>query len=166
LTEQKGFDVLIRAAALLRKNVDWALLVLGEGQDRKALEDLAEALSLASRVHLPGWATEAGPTLRDSDIFVLSSRWEGSPLVLLEAMATGLAVVAADCPTGPREIIRSDIDGLLVPPEDPAALARAIDRLVGDKALRSKLGARATDVRERFSLDRIAELWANLLEVD
>ena len=91
--------------------------------------------------------------------FVLSSRFEGFPNVLLEAMAMGCPVIATDCPSGPREIVRDGEDGLLVATEDARALAEALKRILNDVKLRRRLGESAVGVRERFSTDRIAGLW-------
>jgi glycosyltransferase involved in cell wall biosynthesis len=94
----------------------------------------------------------------------MSSRFEGFPNTLAEAMAHGLPAVSFDCDTGPRDIIRHEVDGLLVPPGDLDALTEALARLMADDALRQQYAARAVEVRQRFSMERVAGMWETLFE--
>ena len=166
LTAQKGFDVLLRAFALLQDEFpDWTLSVFGEGEDRAGLEDLAQELNISERVSLPGKVDNLPAQLKSADIFVLSSRYEGFPNVLLEAMACGLPCVATDCPSGPAEIITHGRDGLLVSPQSPDALAAALGELMRDRARRKELGANAVRVLDAYSMDRIGPLWDKALGV-
>lgn len=132
LTEQKGFDVLIRAFAELRGQREARLVILGEGELRQTLEGLATSLGVAADVSLPGHASDALPYMARAPVFALSSRWEGLPTVLIEALAAGSTVVAADCRVGPREILVGGELGALVPVDDPAALARALARALDE----------------------------------
>ncbi len=131
LTRQKGFDTLLRAFACLHQQRACRLIIVGEGRDRAALEALAQELGVADAVSLPGHASNPYAYLGRADLFVLSSRWEGSPNVLTEAMALGTPVVAADCPSGPREILRHGTIAPLVAVDDVealcAAMAQALD---------------------------------------
>lgn len=162
--EQKGFDVLLEAfSRVAGKHPGWRLMILGEGPDRGKLERMVGDLGLVGRVELPGWVGDPERWLRRAGVFVLSSRYEGFPNVLLEAMSLGCAVVAADCPSGPGEIVRDGVDGFLVPVGDVEALAGRLDELMGDEGLRRRLGERAWEVRERFSLPRIMGQWEELL---
>ena len=99
-----------------------------------------------------------------ADVFVMSSRFEGFPNTLVEAMAYGLPVVSFDCDTGPRDIIRHKVDGLLVSPGDAQELTAALGLLMGNENLRMELAKRAPDVRSRFATDRIAEKWESLFK--
>jgi glycosyltransferase involved in cell wall biosynthesis len=163
LAPEKGFDVLLSAfSSLLPDFGGWRLVILGEGPERAALLHLAESLGIANRVSLPGWSAEPAEALASADIFVLSSRYEGFPNALLEAMACGLPVISTDC-IGSREIIEHQSDGLLVPIDSDAQLAAAMRRLMADAALRMRLGAAAQKVRSRFCLEAVIREWDSLL---
>ncbi|HVO83536.1 MAG TPA: glycosyltransferase [Syntrophobacteria bacterium] len=126
LTRQKDFPTLIRAFAQVRSQVPCRLVILGEGRDRAMLSELAHSLGVAADIALPGFVVNPYPFLRGASLFVLSSVWEGSPTVLTEAMALGVPVVATDCPSGPREILRGGEIAPVVPMGDPDALAAAM----------------------------------------
>lgn len=165
LERPKGFDLLVRAfAKATRRQRDWELVIAGEGTEREALAALARSCGVADRVRLPGKRPDIQRLYAAADVFALPSRFEGFPNALLEAMAAGLPSVAADCPAGPREIIRDEQDGLLVAPEDVDALAEALSRLIGDADLRARLGAAAVEVAERYAPERIQQRWDALIE--
>jgi GalNAc-alpha-(1->4)-GalNAc-alpha-(1->3)-diNAcBac-PP-undecaprenol alpha-1,4-N-acetyl-D-galactosaminyltransferase len=165
LTPQKGFDLLIRAfARIAADHPGWNLTILGEGPERVSLERQVRASGLAGRVSLPGREDDAAGILRRAGMFVLSSRYEGFPNALCEAMACGLPVISFDCPSGPAEIVRDGVDGLLVPAEDVGALASAMSRLIADPMRMRLLGQRAVEVSDRFSMERIEALWESILE--
>ena len=126
LTRQKDFPTLIRAFAQARAARPCRLIILGDGGQRNELLALAAELGVAGDLDLPGFAANPYAWMRAADLFVLSSRWEGSPNVLTEAMACGTPVVSTDCPSGPRETLQDGRFGPLVPMGDAAALGQAI----------------------------------------
>jgi glycosyltransferase involved in cell wall biosynthesis len=163
LVPEKGLDLLLDAfAAIAPRHPLWDLAILGEGPVRGALEEQVRRLGLGGRVLLPGVAGNVEDWYGRADLFVLSSRFEGFGNVLVEALVSGLPAVSFDCDTGPRDIIRHGVDGLLVPPGDVRGLASALDTLMGDDDLRARLAARAVEARERFSMGRIAGMWEQL----
>lgn len=166
LSEQKAFDYLIQAfATLARQHSDWTLRIVGEGPDRAELEALVVRLGISGRVELPGRCAGIESEYRAADAFVLTSRFEGFPNALLEAMASGLPCVTTDCPSGPSEISEQGRSALLVPVGDIGALACALDKLMGDAALRHTLAALARQsVMDRFSLERVLERWHGVLQ--
>jgi glycosyltransferase involved in cell wall biosynthesis len=164
LSRQKGFDLLLRAFHQLRdRHPHWSLTILGDGPLHKEIESLRDELGLQDQVLITGTVRDPYSVLRQADLFVLSSRWEGFPNVLLEAMSCGLPVISADCRTGPREIIRDGVDGLLVEPENVGALATAMDRLMSDESERDSLASRAAEITERYSLNQVMGMWEELL---
>lgn len=132
LSPQKGFDVLIKA--MVRVPGAWSLEIWGDGAQRSALDELITRLGLRDRIHLRGYTPEPFSVMRNADLFVLSSRHEGLPGVLIEALACGCQIVASDCLHGPREILQDGKLGKLVRVDDVAALADAITRAVEGKS--------------------------------
>jgi glycosyltransferase involved in cell wall biosynthesis len=164
LAPEKGFDVLIAAFALVHaQHPAWRLEIAGEGPLRSALAEQIEAAGLGKSVELRGHLPAARERMCDAAIFVLSSRNEAYPMVVCEAMAAGAAVVATDCPTGPREMITAGVDGLLVPPDDAPALAEALLKLITQAALREKLAAAAHVGARRFASETVMPQWDGLV---
>jgi glycosyltransferase involved in cell wall biosynthesis len=164
LNRVKGHDLLIEAfAALAETFPDWDLVIHGEGPERDGLMARIQGHGLRHRIFLEGATDQPGARLREADLFVLPSRTEGFPNALAEAMACALPVVSFDCASGPAELIRDGVDGLLVPPEDVPALSRAMAGLMGSPPERARLAARAPEVLVRFSLDRVLGLWAEAI---
>ncbi|HKJ71090.1 MAG TPA: glycosyltransferase [Gammaproteobacteria bacterium] len=154
LTTQKYFPDLIRAFARLRERHEARLVILGKGPRRDEIEAAARDAGIEADFDLPGFVANPYAYMARSRMFVLSSGWEGSPNVLVEAMAVGTAVVATDCPSGPREILEGGRLAPLVPVGDPEALAEAMERVWNDPPDPEVLRASA---RERYSPDRSAE---------
>lgn len=164
LERVKGFDLLIEAfARVCGRHGDWSLRILGEGPERPRLEALLASLHLEDRVSLPGRVPDPERHLSAAHAFALSSRYEGFPNALLEAMASGLPIVAFDCPSGPAEIVVHERNGLLVKPEDVAELAAALDRLMTSAAERRRLGQSAREIAVRLSPGAVLEKWSALL---
>ena len=170
--EQKGFDLLVRVfAGLATSSPTWDLVILGVAPESdaaygggKSVRRLAEEKGVAERIHLPGRVGNVADWYERADLFVLSSRYEGFPNVLLEAMAAGCACIAFDCDTGPRDIIEPDVDGVLVPAEDVSALTFELAGLMADEPKRERLAGAAVRVRERFSEERVMAKWGKVLD--
>lgn len=166
LHADKGFDLLIQAyAQLAASHPGWDLVILGEGDERPALEAQVREAGLASRIFMPGRAGNVGDWYESADLYVLTSRFEGLSNTLLESMASGLAAVSFDCDTGPREIIREGVDGVLVRPNgDVPALCKALDAVMRNDADRARMAQAAIDVRDRFSAARVLQKWQELFD--
>lgn len=164
LVNAKGLNILTRAHARLQTSgLDHNLLILGEGPLRTELEALTRSLNVQSSVFMPGFVWNPYPIMRAAPIFVLASRYEGFPLVLLEALGVGAAVLATDCSGGSAEILENGKYGLLVAPDDDGALAHAISRLLADPLLSNKLRL-AGPVRARmFTPENSLSRWEHLL---
>ena len=133
LTPQKDFPTLIRAFAKVRQTRPARLLILGEGEERSALEALIQKVNLTDEVQLPGFAENPYAYMSRASLFVLSSRWEGLPGVLIEALYSGTRLIATDCPSGPQEILKGGEYGQLVPIGDVAVLAEAMEMALAAK---------------------------------
>lgn len=165
LYPQKGYDMLLRAFAHAAMSApDWTLCIAGDGPLRADIARMAQELGLGDRVRLLGRVADVGGMLAQADAYVLSSRYEGFPNSLCEAMAAGLPCVSTDCQSGPADIVTHGVDGLLVANENPLALAGALVQLMGDTELRRRLGSAAQAVSARFSVERVMPLWERCIE--
>ena len=163
LTPQKGFDLLVEAFHRVHeRHPDWELAVFGEGRLRPQLTEQIKALGLDGHVHLRGVTRQLDRELAKASVFALSSRFEGLPMVLLEAMDSALPVVAFDCPTGPAEVVEDGVNGLLLPREDTAALAEGLCRLIEDEELRVSMGRAARKTSSRYAIPAVAQSWERL----
>jgi glycosyltransferase involved in cell wall biosynthesis len=164
LIPQKGFDLLVEAFSLVApKHPDWTLRIFGSGSQRDALRKMIAERGLGGRIDLRPRTTDLAAEMSRAAVYALSSRHEGLPMVLIEAMSKGLAIVAFDCPTGPAEMITHRQDGLLVPAEDVAAFAAALDEVLGDDDLRRSLAAGAAKAAQAYDPDVIGASWNDLL---
>ncbi len=164
LTRQKGFDRLIPAfAEVVRTRPDWTLRICGGGPVRQELEQLVAGYGLGDHVKLLGQVRHVEREMARASIYVLSSRSEGLPMALIEAMSEGLAVVAFDCPTGPGEIIEHGRTGLLIADGDVAGLADGLLQLIGDEGRRVRMGAAGRLRAGMLSIDVVGPMWAALI---
>lgn len=152
LEKEKNFPFLFRAFSAFRKNEKAKLLIIGDGTERKNLEGLSQELNIGEDVLFVGYQTDPYRFIRMSDIYVHTCLFEGFANAIIEAMACGVPVIAADCPYGPRDIINNGENGLLVPMDDEGALVEAMMKMFYDKKLRDTLSERAAARVTEFSL--------------
>ena len=159
LEPQKDFANLVRAFAILRRGRPARLMILGEGRQRDELQALAETLGIAGDVCLMGQVSSALPYMKHAALFVLSSRFEGFPVVLVEALACGTPVVSTDCESGPREILLNSTIGHLVPVGNAEALAEAMAKALDHPGNNRQRKARVADL----TLERTADAYLEVL---
>lgn len=165
LVHQKGFDVLLRALAIVRKDYpDWSLVMVGDGPERDSLRALASSIGVSDAVRWLGQVGNPFPYFRWANIVVVPSRFEGFPNVPLEAMSLGKAVICSDCRTGPRELTVNGRYGRLVPVGDAVALAREIVALGAAPVIRESLGASAREhVGRTYDMSAVRRQYADVL---
>jgi glycosyltransferase involved in cell wall biosynthesis len=162
---QKGFELLIPAwAETAKSHPDWRLRLRGRGHLESRFRNLIEQYGLEDSVTIEDPAEDIGADMAEASVFVLSSRFEGFPLILLEAMSKGMGIVSFDCPTGPADIVDDHRNGLLVPHEDVEALSSAIREIVEDEELRRRMAAAAVDTAREYTIEAIGPLWVDLFE--
>ncbi|MFF4521932.1 glycosyltransferase family 4 protein [Streptomyces bluensis] len=163
LFPQKGFDMLIPAwAKLVETFPEWQLRIYGSGEKKAELRTLIEEHHLYNHVFLMGHTDRLDDELAKASFYVLSSRFEGLPMVMIEAMSHALPVVSFDCPTGPADVLTHGVDGLLVPPEDPDALADSMAKLMADEKLRADMGVAAVLTASSYGPDAVHPRWEAL----
>ena len=162
--QQKGFDVLLKAFAdLTRRGLDLHLIILGEGPERSRLEHLANELGLSPRVFMPGFQINPYPFFARAEVFLLTSRYEGFANVIVEALCLGVPLVASDCPHGPREILQDGRCGILIPAENPTALADAVESILGSTETRARLRAAGLHRAQQYDVRTGKASFENLL---
>ncbi len=161
LVELKGFDLLIRAFAKVKEN-NWKLVIVGEGPEKEALEQLAIDLNVKERVDLPGLTDDIEKYYKSASIFVLSSRIEGFPGVLCEAMGYGCPSIAFDCITGPRDIVEHNKTGVLVEAENLEKLAKEIQNFIDKPLLRHSIGLNSKKIEAQLEVKTISKQWFEL----
>jgi len=164
-THQKGFDRLVAAyAPLAESHPDWQLHLYGHGELWDRISGQVEELGVADRVQLKGITSEFEAVLRNAAVYAMSSRFEGLPMVLLEAFSKGVPPVSFDCPEGPRQLIQDGVNGLLVPEGDVPALTEALRRVMDDDELRHRLGGGALTTAADYHVDAVVDRWIALFE--
>ncbi len=164
LVAQKGFDYLIPAFAQVSSvHPDWRLRICGRGKLQQQLQAMIEDHGLTDVVTLAPPADDMAAEFESASIFALSSRFEGFPLTLLEAMSKGMAVVGFDCPTGPADLIDDHHNGVLAAPRDAGALASALLEMIEDAELRRRCAAAAVETARRYGMETIGPLWDDFL---
>jgi glycosyltransferase involved in cell wall biosynthesis len=165
LNSQKGFDLLIAAwRPVAAAHPDWQLRIYGRGPQRATLQRQIVDAGLSDDIFLMGATRDLGEALSQGSLFVLSSRFEGFGIVVVEAMSKGLAVVSFDCPRGPGEIIDDGRDGLLVPAGDVRALSRTLLDVADDEERRRALGAAALATARRYDPEAVGAEWTALVD--
>lgn len=164
---QKGFDTLIKAFSKIHDDYpEYRLIIWGDGPDRKHLIQLARDYNIHAQVEMPGMVTNIPESIKNEGIFVLSSRFEGIPNVMLEAMSMGLPVAATDCsPGGAKFLSENQTRALISPVDDVFELAGNIKKLIENKDLAKRLSLNALNVRTDFQPIRISNLWVNAIAV-
>lgn len=168
LTEQKGFDLLIEAWNIIEKedkDSDWILDIYGKGKLEEQLINQIDQHDL-KRVHLKGYADNICAEYLNSSIFVLSSRYEGFVLVLIEALACGLPCVSFNCPEGPSETIEDEVNGFLVENGNVYQLAEKLMQLMHNEELRKEFSSNAHNNLQRFDIQDVLNSWERLLNIE
>ena len=164
-TPQKGYDYLIHAfAPVARKHPDWELKIFGNGHTKARLQARIDEEGIGDQATLAGPTDDVPGEMAQASIYALSSRFEGFPLVLVEAMSKGMACVAFDCPTGPADIIDDHRNGLLVPAKDVEGLTAALMEMIEDEELRRRCGDAAIETARDYTMAAIGPRWEEMLQ--
>lgn len=167
LDYQKGFDRLIEAWSIVKKDSeysDWRLDIFGQGEWKEMLEGMIQNLGVGGSARINRPTKEIWDEYSRSSMLVMSSHFEGLPMVMIEAMTCGLPAVTFDFKCGPKDIIEDGRNGFLVPGGDVPALADAMKKLMRDEALRQRMGAEAIKIRDKYSEEKVMDSWVRLFE--
>ncbi len=156
LSDQKDHETLIRAFSIVfKEHMDYRLVIYGEGPDKKRLQELCEKEGVYEAVDFPGAKRDAIKLIAKAQVFVLSSKAEGFPNALVEAMAAGIPSISTDCPMGPSEVIENGKNGILVPMGDEHAMAASINKIIEDNAFSVNISEEGYKIREKFSSELV-----------
>ena len=165
LNHQKGFDRLIDAWSIVDNVVSgWKLQIVGDGELREQLQNNIRELGLSNQINIGSAEKDMMSVYKDASILAMSSRYEGLPMVLLEAQAAGLPIVSFDCKCGPKDVIENGVDGFLVEDGDIEQLAQKLVVLMQDANLRKQMGSAAYAHSDRYSEERIMKQWTDLFD--
>lgn len=164
LCYQKGFDVLIKSFRKIREKQNVKLIILGKGSDYDNLKNLIDLYKLSSDVDLIGFEKNPFKYMKNADILVMSSRWEGFPCVLEEAMCVGIPIISTDCNFGPNEIIKNGENGILVETENSEELYLAMNKLLNNKKLQAKFRKNSRAYSKQFDIDEVVKNYINIIE--
>ena len=162
LVPQKGFSGLLEIFAELKEASEWKLRLLGDGIERESLSQRARELGIEEKVIFEGSVKNPVDYYSLGGVFAFTSEYEGFPNALCEAMASGMAVVSFDCPSGPSDLIQDGVNGFLVKAGDKESFQVKLEKLLKDEKLRLKLGKEAAKVKEDLAIEKIAEQWIAL----
>ena len=166
LVEQKNLQLLIDSYIYMmkvNKNIKCRLVIVGEGPEKSKLEKLIIDNNQQENIYLIGWQKNPFNYIKQADLFVLSSNWEGFPLIIIETFACGTPIISTDCPFGPREAIQNNINGILVPVNDKLELSKAISKILSDKSYAKKMSSKGKQRAAEFSLDKITSQYEKLI---
>lgn len=164
LTKQKGFDLLLESIKIVKEEVkDWIIEIYGEGEEEEELLKKIKKYEIENIVKIKKPVKNIQQKYLESSIYLLSSRWEGLPMVLIEALECGLPIISFDCPTGPSEIIENDKNGFLILPQDINNFAEQIVKLVKNPDLRNKMGIESKKIAKNYSKENIRQKWEEVL---
>lgn len=160
----KGFDNLVTLIApILKENPDWILKIIGDGdKGMKYLKNLVILQGLEKKVIFTGFRSDVNFIMQNSEIFILPSRFEGLPMVLLEALSQGMSCIAYDCKTGPSDIIQNEINGLIIEDQNMEAMSKGLVKLIKNENLRKRVRQNAIKSIDRYSMENIGDLWEDV----
>ena len=165
LTYQKGFDLLLEIAKELKIKIpDWKIILYGEGEDREKLLSQIELYKLDGFVEIRQFTKKIQDVYLESSIYLMTSRWEGLPMVLIEAQSMGLPIVALDCPCGPSDIIVANKNGFLCNPDDFDGFIQAVVKLANNDDLRIKMSKASIELAKRYSTESVSKKWTVLMK--
>lgn len=167
LTEQKGFDRLLKIFSIIKKDCafnDWVLCIAGSGVEENKLLELATNLNIAADVRWLGNVKDIEKYYLCSSLFAMTSRWEGLPMVLGEAMQFSLPVIAYDCPTGPREFIKHDYTGFLIEDNNESKFIESLRKIMLDESLQERLGSRARAESFKYTKSNTLIKWNVIID--
>lgn len=162
----KGFDNLIKIInPILLKNKDWTLRIIGSGnKGKEKLLKLIDNPLIKNKIIFDGFRSDIAEIMKTASIFILPSRFEGLPMVLLEAMSQGMACIAYNCKTGPSEMLENNKNGLLIPDQDIVKMRAGLSKLIEDSTLRLYLGNMATKTIDKYSMSKIIAKWDTIID--